>query len=604
MSNLIPSLSDCRERRDWLNEGELRVAEALDECLDADWTIYVQPRLGLDMPDFVAVHDTHGVCAIEVKDWAYGKYRNSNGVVQYRCTDGWTAVSQHPRLQAHRYRSNIFEHCFALPEDPSPVPPCVRSVVVLLNHPTKQAMDLLRAVDNSPGTRGITVMGEEFFDGVESALLGPVPTPPPSASVERLRAHLRDATYEWSLTEEIKLSHGAKNIAQNPSNASMRRVRGSAGSGKSFGLAARAAVLAGQGKSVLVLSFNVTLAHFLRSLVSAHCLSHSANPTLVSCTHFHDFCKRVTDHAKSSGLELEVPPDVPRYDSPVAKAIAATEQGMRLEYDAILVDEGQDFELEWWSMLRKHLRPGGEMLLVADPTQNIFDKKAWTDEAQMLGAGFSGPWTDLGGSYRLPSDVVSIVRQFGNTYLPGEVVQAENPTGDQVTQRSGATARHWVNVRSKADLVAEMVRLTSFLVTRRGLDPSEVVFLCENHQDGLAVVEELERDHEVHHLFAPKHAGQERRRRKARFWPDAPGIKGSTTQSFKGWESRAVILGIGNRSDSIRLAYVAMTRLRADPSGRPAFLGVVNSNPRLDGFGGTFSSGDPLPPPTIEPLTA
>ena len=45
------------------------------------------------------------------------------------------------------------------------------------------------------------------------------------------------------------------------------------------------------------------------------------------------------------------------------------------------------------------------MLLVADPTQDVYDKRAWTDEEQMLGAGFSGPWTELHGSYRLPSDL-------------------------------------------------------------------------------------------------------------------------------------------------------------------------------------------------------
>ena len=56
-----------------LNAGEYRVLEHLSR-LSAEWTIYVQPRLGQDVPDFVAVHDTLGVCAIEVKDWAYNKY--------------------------------------------------------------------------------------------------------------------------------------------------------------------------------------------------------------------------------------------------------------------------------------------------------------------------------------------------------------------------------------------------------------------------------------------------------------------------------------------------------------------------------------------------
>ena len=117
----------CRSasRSEWLNAGEIRVARALAD-LDDGWTVYVQPRLGMDIPDFVALHDRYGVCAIEVKDWAYGKYRNTAGVVELRDRGGWRAVDQHPRLQASRYRSSIFENSFALPEDGQLVPPSVR----------------------------------------------------------------------------------------------------------------------------------------------------------------------------------------------------------------------------------------------------------------------------------------------------------------------------------------------------------------------------------------------------------------------------------------------------------------------------------------------
>ena len=73
MATLIPSIDEFDRLLNPLNDGELHVAAALDG-LSADWTIYVQPRLGVDIPDFVAVHDVHGVCVIEVKDWAYGKY--------------------------------------------------------------------------------------------------------------------------------------------------------------------------------------------------------------------------------------------------------------------------------------------------------------------------------------------------------------------------------------------------------------------------------------------------------------------------------------------------------------------------------------------------
>lgn len=59
-------------------------------------------------------------------------------------------------------------------------------------------------------------------------------------------------------------------------------------------------------------------------------------------------------------------------------------------YDAILVDEGQDYRPHWWSVLRKACKPNGEMLLVADATQDVYGPaNAWTDDV-MKGAGFPG----------------------------------------------------------------------------------------------------------------------------------------------------------------------------------------------------------------------
>lgn len=70
MAVLRPSLEECDRLVTPLDNGERRVAEKHAE-LDDDWTVYIQPRLALDVPDFVAVHPRLGVCAMEVKDWEY-----------------------------------------------------------------------------------------------------------------------------------------------------------------------------------------------------------------------------------------------------------------------------------------------------------------------------------------------------------------------------------------------------------------------------------------------------------------------------------------------------------------------------------------------------
>ena len=45
---------------------------------------------------------------------------------------------------------------------------------------------------------------------------------------------------------------------------------------------------------------------------------------------------------------------------------------MTIRYDAILLDEGQDFNPLWWKALRLVLKEGGEMVMAADVTQDIY----------------------------------------------------------------------------------------------------------------------------------------------------------------------------------------------------------------------------------------
>ncbi len=44
-----------------------QVYEALVH-LEHGWTVFAEPRIGLDDPDFLAIHDRRGVCAFEVAD--------------------------------------------------------------------------------------------------------------------------------------------------------------------------------------------------------------------------------------------------------------------------------------------------------------------------------------------------------------------------------------------------------------------------------------------------------------------------------------------------------------------------------------------------------
>jgi cellulose synthase/poly-beta-1,6-N-acetylglucosamine synthase-like glycosyltransferase len=91
------------------------------------------------------------------------------------------------------------------------------------------------------------------------------------------------------------------------------------------------------------------------------------------------------------------------------------------------------------------------------------------------------------------------------------------------------------------------------------------------------------RNIKVAHVFGRDN--KEKKRRKLGFWMGDARIKASTVHSFKGWESRAMVVLV-DKADTVaeRLAiYVALSRLKHSPAG--SFLSVVCSAPELEEYG-------------------
>jgi len=412
--------------------------------------------------------------------------------------------------------------------------------------------------------------------------------------LDALRRSLAEPESHSDQRLPLSLSTAAGNIEANSRDARIRRVRGSAGCGKSLGLAARAARLSLDGKHVLVVSYNSTLPHYLRDLAARRCRDVGASLNRITFTHLHELCARAVDDARLAGTQpaiIPLPGVLTDWEAKIDQGIEAYRLGYGPRFDAVLVDEGQDFSLKWWNMLRQHVcRPDGELLLVADPTQDVYGQRAWTDEERMLGAGFSGPWTELTGSYRMPPDLTPLVAEFAQLHLGDWSVKPLVPLDHpQHVGRYQPTVKRWVNTlqgESCGKRLGEEVVL--LLRANPDLAPSDVVFLAD-HRPGLEAVKVItDAGFEVQHVFGATNA--ERRERKQSFWGSAAGVKGCTVQSFKGWESRAVVMSVGFGNEARRFAYVGLTRVKGDRANRSAFVTVVNSDFGLRGFQKRFEA--------------
>ena len=612
--SMHPALGAFGDLLEPLTAAEQHVAEAL-ATLEPGWTVYVKPRLGLDRPDFVALHDVHGVCSIEVVDWTLDSVARDGVGRTHSVTpatpghDPDARSDDSPRFSACRTRGLVFDQFYALPEHGGTPTAAVRAVVVVPGLDTATARRFLPPTGSNESDSLIGVFGGDAVDAsIRDIVVGLGCPVPPAASMSKLRRHIVASERTDIGSGGAWMSPQVREVALNPSGGVNRRVRGPAGSGKSFAVTARAAQLAAAGRSVLVLSLNVTLSSRLRSMATERCREVGANPTWISCSNFHTFCTRIVQDAELAGLELTAPRGASWTTGIVAKTEQAFQHGHARRFDAVLVDEAHDFTLAWWNLLREHvLAPGGEMLAVADPTQDIYDRFEWMLDDALVPAGFPDEWIDLDESHRPPADLLTMTNAFATEFVAGTTLQGRAPTPDpsgEATRGTDGTVRRWTDVerlpelgRAVGDEVVRLLRETPTLA------PADISFVCDYHHDGVAAARIIEAAGiPVHHIFS-RDPDAPRRSRRHRFWLGDAAVKGCTAHSLKGWETPALVMGIGVDERARRLAYVAMTRVSVRPEGGPSFVSVVNADAELRSFGERFVAGSP-PVPAAPARTA
>ncbi|MDC1157929.1 MIT C-terminal domain-containing protein [Alphaproteobacteria bacterium] len=399
-----------------------------------------------------------------------------------------------------------------------------------------------------------------------------------------------------------RLNNEQSRFVETRTKSGYRRIKGPAGSGKSIVLAARAAKLQSwQNKRVLVLSFNITLLNFLRD----QAVRYDRGATDAVFLHYHSWAKRICNEFGMSSqwanlfigdenIEDRVfYKDVPKL---VDKAIEqwrsqSPDSFPEQCFDAILVDEGQDFNLHWWNNLRQVLSADGEMVLVSDPTQDLYDTaSAWTDEA-MVGAGFSGPWSELKDCYRMPKDLHEKTNAFAQTFLPAakERVLVEPREDDLVKEK---VVLKWVQVKPEdqvSSMIDEILDLpkTAAKLGMVDLSYADIVFLTLDKLTGNQIKDHLTvKGFNISSVFAQDN--KKNQQEKLHFYKGSGRMKGATIHSFKGLESRALVVNIPalDSTKNLSATYAALTRLKAMPEG--SFLTVVCSDNNLAEYGETW----------------
>lgn len=616
-NRLYPSWEQINQLRTPLTAGELSLVQYLDLYLpkDKDWTqtnriedykhlktyngwlIFVQPFLNGARPDIIIFHPKVGLMIYEVKDWDLKHYGVDKGSLTVNTRDGSYDV-KHPKNQVEHYKDNIQNQLVPAIGEAVDLNKknfgLIKTGIYCNNSSTSECRDVL----------GTPVKPENFkyfpFIGRDAL------------TVEKLQEVVPDAYRTFSFWKEewneellfwllppfhsieqgtvLTLRGNQSKIAE--PQPGHHRIRGVAGSGKTQALAYRAGKLASMSKHVLIVTFNITLWHYIRDMIQRTPFKFRWDQ--FTFAHFHGFCK---DRLNEFGVKWPQGPNRDNYDNDesfekalefffritIPDKVKSAIRGQTVDcYDAILIDEGQDYYYQWYELLMGFfLTSRDELVVVCDKKQNIYERELdWLDKrVTRIGLDrFKDPYIDLTTSYRLPNRIAEISNRFSEIFgLNQEVklsrIERTNSLHEHIVWRNVERGQ-WLN-----DIFNSYRRLTY-----SGEHPSDIVILLPTHKIGLQVVHFFkEKKIGVNHVFEDD---QELKTNKKIFWMGDSRLKMCTIHSFKGWELLNIVLYIPfitkdsfSRMDSI--VYTAITRTKAN-------LIIINENPRYEEFGDTL----------------
>lgn len=302
-------------------------------------------------------------------------------------------------------------------------------------------------------------------------------------------------------------------------------VAGSAGTGKTVLAIEQGIRLAEAGMRTFFTCFNRSLAQYVKK--------RTAERPLLAISGFHKWC---CDTIKEAGIELPTCQDEGRLFEEIIPelAIQALDICSEKRFDAVVVDEGQDFLPLWWPVLDSALDKNGKGLLRVfyDDNQKVYGSKtALTGELDAVPVR-------LGYNLRNTQRIHEICKK----YYRGQEVRAIGPVGSEV---------EWIPVKNETQARSRVIHRVKEMVSREGVSPEDIAVLVLNETE-IEIITKLNQKTESG-IFTCR--------------CDSPAknhVVVDTIRRFKGLE-RLVIVVLANQEmmANTELVYVGLSRARA-----------------------------------------
>lgn len=437
--------------RERCNAGEKRVLDALDRCLEDDYTVWHNISImgSGNEPDFVILHPSRGLLVLEVKDWKRSTIVDANTMLVKIDTPMGIKSTDHPVSQALGYvlkivnllqkhpallqTTGIHAGNLCVPWGHGAVLSHIRRDEVLADESFSPVFEPRNVMLRDDLDENVEVMAfQERLWGMFRVSWRTSLTLPQMGIVRGLLFPELRISNQLTLSLDgggatKTQSQGAKLIVNDVLQVmdlhqeevaralgdGHRVVHGPAGSGKTMILIFRAMQLqaaARADKPILVLCYNASLAGRINMLLRAK----GAGAEIVVRT-FHSWAQeliRTYQLAPLATLNSRNYKDDENYYAALTAVACqgiATHRVPKGQYTAILIDEAHDLQEDWLRAAAQMVDPESKSLLVLyDDAQSIYQKKRAGLSFAKLGIEAQGRTKILKVNYRNTTEVLAL----------------------------------------------------------------------------------------------------------------------------------------------------------------------------------------------------
>ncbi|WBU51583.1 NERD domain-containing protein [Kosakonia pseudosacchari] len=417
-----------------MTHGERRVAQRLESHLGEDCLIWYDIPVGREYrhPDFVIIDPANGLIFLEVKDWKLSTLEHIDPQTVTLLTAQGEKQEQNPLVQVREYacatveslsRESKLQQKTGLYKGKLNI---AWAYGVVFTNITRQQLTSLSAdgAVESIFPLALTICQDEMTESVSlsafrSKISGlfttrfrPAVTP---AVRDILRQHLfpeiairtKKKNNQVCRVMDLQQEVLARNLGEGH-----RVIHGVAGSGKTLILLYRCLYLSETTtRPVLVLCFNIILANYIRECVAERGLSGK-----VHVYHFHNWCA-----SAARKFKLNVSGEGLYFDNCFTALENAVNNGAVTDsgYDAVLIDEGHDFDRRWLSLIARLFdNTSRSLLLMYDDAQSLYRReRALNFSLASVGIQAQGRTSVLRVNYRNPCRILNFAYAFSRDYF-------------------------------------------------------------------------------------------------------------------------------------------------------------------------------------------